>query len=46
MSNYHFITRWQIEASCEEVYRTLKEAEDLARWWPSVYLDVKTREKG
>lgn len=43
---YHFVTRWEIEASCAEVYNILKEADDLARWWPSVYLDVKTLEKG
>ena len=42
----HFITRWQLDASCETVYRILEKADDLARWWPSVYLDVKTREKG
>jgi hypothetical protein len=35
-----------VESECEEVYKTLKEADDLARWWPCVYLDVKTREKG
>ena len=48
MSNtdYHFITRWEVAASCAEVYNTLKEADDLKRWWPSVYLDVKTVEKG
>jgi Polyketide cyclase / dehydrase and lipid transport len=46
MSSYHFITRWRVQATCEEVYRTLEDAEDLARWWPSVYLDVKVREKG
>lgn len=46
MSNYHFVTRWQLRATCEEVYRILENAEDLARWWPSVYLDVKEREKG
>lgn len=46
MSSYHFITRWQVQATCEEVYRTLENAEDLVRWWPSVYLDAKVREKG
>ena len=44
--DYHFITRWEVAASCAEVYNTLKEADDLKRWWPSVYLDVKTVEKG
>jgi hypothetical protein len=46
MSNYHFITNWQVEATCSEVYDTLKEADELKRWWPAVYLDVKTRQKG
>lgn len=46
MSNYHFITRWTLKASCEEVYRTLEDPEDLVRWWPSVYLDAKVLEKG
>ena len=46
MSSYHFITRWEMPATCEEVYRTLEDAEDLVRWWPSVYLDAKVIEKG
>ncbi len=46
MSAYHFITRWTMDASCEEVYRTLEEVEGLARWWPSVYLDLRVLEKG
>jgi hypothetical protein len=43
---YHFITHWQVESNCQEVYNTLKEADDLVRWWRSVYLDVKTLERG
>ncbi len=43
---YYFATRWLVEATCAEVYRTLETAEDLPRWWPSVYLDVKQLEKG
>lgn len=46
MSSYHFITRWELPTTCEEIYRTLEDAEDLVRWWPSVYLDAKIREKG
>src|SRR5262249_4185768 len=30
----------------EEVYDTLGDAEGLARWWPSVYLDVKVLSPG
>lgn len=44
--SYHFITNWQVEATCKEVYTILKEADDLARWWPAVYLDVATLQKG
>ncbi len=44
---YHFITRWHFaNATCGEVYRILEDVESLAEWWPSVYLDVKVREKG
>lgn len=46
MSTYHFITRWKMEATCEEVYRTLEDVDGLANWWPSVYLDVLELEKG
>jgi Polyketide cyclase / dehydrase and lipid transport len=46
MSQYHFTTRWQFEATREEIFTTLQNAEDLPRWWPSVYLDTKIREKG
>ncbi len=44
--SYHFITRWSVKATCAEVYNILKEADDLPRWWPSVYLHVKTLERG
>src|SRR2546421_13060613 len=40
-NDYHFITRWRVEGTPEEVYAVLDEAADLPRWWPSVYLDVK-----
>lgn len=46
LNSYHFVTRWQIDATPEEVYRTLEDAESLSRWWPSVYLDVATLEPG
>ena len=46
MNTYHFITKWQLDATCEEVYKTLEDVEGLAHWWPSVYLDVRVLEKG
>lgn len=43
---YHFVTRWHVQATPDEVYRTLEDVDALAVWWPSVYLDVKVLEKG
>ena len=45
-ADYHFITTWRVKATREEVYRILEDVDALAEWWPSVYLDVKMREKG
>ncbi|WP_428655675.1 SRPBCC family protein [Runella sp.] len=45
-SNYHFITEWHIQATPEEIYRILEDVDSLAKWWPSVYLDVKVLERG
>lgn len=46
-ASYHFLTQWYFpNTRREEVYRILEDVEPLARWWPSVYLDVKEREKG
>ena len=38
---YPFITRWRVESPVEEVSTVLRNAPDLTRWWPSVYLDVQ-----
>ena len=40
-TGYHFVTNWWFEARIEEVADILSDAPGLARWWPSVYLDVK-----
>jgi len=41
MSNhYHFITRWRVKGTAEEVYSILSQPLDYSRWWPSVYLTV------
>ncbi|UFH56259.1 SRPBCC family protein [Spirosoma sp. KNUC1025] len=45
-NTYHFITEWHVTATPEEVYCTLEDVDALARWWPSVYLDVRVLEKG
>ena len=45
-NEYHFITRWRVEGIINEVADILKAADELPRWWPSVYLDVKVLEPG
>ena len=45
-NNYHFITRWRVEGTVNEVSDLLKRAELLPVWWPSVYLDVKVLDPG
>jgi hypothetical protein len=44
--DYHFITRWRVEGTVKEVADVLKKAEDLPRWWPAVYLDVRVLDPG
>lgn len=44
--NYCFLTHWQVEGTCEDIYNTLKNTTELPRWWRAVYLDVVIREKG
>ena len=38
---YAFLTHWRFRATAREVYDILADPIGLARWWPSVYLDVK-----
>lgn len=45
-NEYHFITYWRMRASAQEVIDILSDAEDLPRWWPSVYLRVTQLEPG
>jgi hypothetical protein len=40
-SQYHFVTDWRVEGTCGEVADVLGDPLALARWWPSVYLDVQ-----
>jgi polyketide cyclase/dehydrase/lipid transport protein len=45
-NDYHFITTWRVKSSVEEVSGIIGDPRGLARWWPSVYLDVKVLEEG
>ncbi len=39
-NDYHFVTRWRVEATCGEVADVLGDPLTLPQWWPSVYLSV------
>ncbi len=45
-AQYHFITRWHIRGTASEVAEVLGDPLGLARWWPSVYLDVRELDPG
>ncbi len=45
-TDYHFITKWRVESTVEEVSAVLGDAPGLVRWWPSVYLEVKELKLG
>jgi len=40
-NDYHFITRWRLKASADEVFEILSQSLEYERWWPSVYLMVQ-----
>ena len=42
-NDYHFVTHWRVRGRVDEILNILGDAEDLPRWWPSVYIDVKKR---
>jgi hypothetical protein len=46
LNEYHFVTHWRVRGTVAEILEILGNAEDLKRWWPSVYLDVKQRPDG
>ena len=45
-NEYHIITEWRLQGTVNEVADILRQATDLPRWWPSVYLDVQEIEPG
>jgi hypothetical protein len=45
-NDYHFITVWRVKSTIKEVSEIIGDARELARWWPSVYLDVNVLEEG
>ena len=45
-ADYHFVTRWRVPGTREEVAAVLRDPADLVRWWPSVYLTVDVIDPG
>lgn len=45
-NEYHFMTEWRVRGTVTEVADILKQATELPRWWPSVYLDVEQIDAG
>ncbi len=39
---YHVRTRWRIRATRWEIAEITRRPEDLARWWPSAFLESRT----
>jgi len=39
LNEYHFVTRWRVDGSAEEVYDIIHDPVQYPRWWPAVYLD-------
>jgi hypothetical protein len=40
-NEYRFLSSWRVDGTCGEVADALGDPLGLARWWPSVYLDVE-----
>jgi len=40
-NEYHFITRWRVRGSSDEVYDLISHPLEYPRWWPSVYLQTE-----
>ena len=45
-SAYRFVTRWRIDAPCEDVSDALEDTDRITRWWPSVYRECTILERG
>ncbi len=45
-TDYHILTRWELEASPQEVFDLIADAPSYPRWWPSVFLEARVLEPG
>ena len=46
INDYHFINRWRVEGTVEEVADIIAEPLEMARWWPAWCLAAKDIERG
>jgi len=42
----HILTRWELEASPQEVFDLIADAPSYPLWWPSVFLESRVLEPG
>jgi len=40
-NTYHFVSRWRVKGSADEVYDIISQPLEYPRWWPSVYLNCR-----
>lgn len=45
-ADYEFTTYWRVAGTREEVADVLRDARELPRWWPAVYLSVEPVDAG
>jgi Polyketide cyclase / dehydrase and lipid transport len=45
-NEYHFITRWRIKGTTDELFEVISRPLDYPRWWPSVYLRTEEIDAG
>jgi uncharacterized protein YndB with AHSA1/START domain len=45
-NDYHFVTKWKFQATCEEIFEILSDPLSLSRWWPEVYLKIEEIQSG
>jgi hypothetical protein len=45
-NEYQFVTHWRVPGRVEEVADILADTQELPRWWPAVYLEVKETKPG
>jgi len=40
LNHYHFVSRWRVLGSIEEVFDVLSDAKSLPDWWPAAFPEV------